>query len=153
MTASLSYIKWVGQNRTDTFTDGPLQVDHTYRISAIEGEGAGTVVHTIKVTNTGSHKTLLKGVKILVDLDDTGTRWDAYLCDIYATPIDPLGESLSFGDIVPGGSYSQTYRWTASSLVGNVDEDFDIKFNLIPVYKVVYDKSNAFTSTCVVSGS
>lgn len=149
MTAK-NYIKWVGSNSTSTFIEGALRVDHTFRPTAGEGGQPGTIVHTVKVTNVGDNNVLLKDVTIVVDLDDTGTRWDAYLCDISTNPIDPLGETLSFGDLASGCSNSKTYRWTASSIAGTIEEDFTISFNLIPVYQVVYSKSNAFVNKCSV---
>ena len=149
--SELNYIKWVGANKTDTFTSGALQVEHIFRATAQEGGAPGTIVHTIKVSNISDNNVLLKDVDILVDLDDTGTRWDAYLCNIQAQPIDPLGETLSFGDITSGESNTKTYRWTASSLAGSVEEDFEISFNLIPTYKVVHTKSNALSSGCKVT--
>ncbi|UAA37708.1 hypothetical protein KIH87_13450 [Paraneptunicella aestuarii] len=149
--SELNYIQWVGGNKTDTFKDGAIQVEHIYRPEAYEGTVPGTIVHTVKVTNIGGNNVMLKDVQMVVDLDDTGTRWDAYLADISANPIDPLGETLNFGDIAPGSSSSQTYRWAARSLIPNVEEAFDITFNLIPVYQVVYSKSDAFVSKCHVS--
>lgn len=149
--SELNYIHWVTGNKTDTFKDGAIQVDHIFRPEAIEGGGPGTVVHTVTVTNIGGNNVMLKDVQMVVDLDDTGVRWDAYLCDISANPIDPLGETLTFGDIAPGSSSSKTYRWTASSLIPDAGEDFEISFNLIPVYQVVYSKSDAFTSKCSVT--
>lgn len=148
--SSRNYIKWVGANETQVFQHGALKVEHIFRATAGEGGDPGTIVHTVNVTNVADNNVLLKDVDIVVDLDDTGTRWDAYLCDINTNPIDPLGQTLSFGDLASGCTNSKTYRWTASSLGGTLEEDFRIAFNLIPVYKVVYSKTNAFVSHCNV---
>ncbi|RBP52891.1 hypothetical protein [Arenicella xantha] len=147
--SALDYIKWVGQDKTETFQDGPLKIEHTYRISAVDRSGPDTVVHTIKVTNTCCNKTKLKDVMVLVDLDVSGTSWDAHLCDIYGRRVSREDEYLKFGEIEPDGIRTKTYRWTAASVTEG--ERLDVKFNLIPSYQVVYDRTNAFSHSCPVS--
>ena len=127
--------------KTDVFEeDGLIKIEHSYWGKRDKGDGY--VKGVIKFSNVG--KIPLKEIQVLLDLDDTGLTWDAYLCDAKGSPLE-VGV-ITFNDIAPGNSAEQKYWWGIKHLFGPTEGDFDIRFNIIPFFKVEYNKSNAFVS-------
>ena len=127
-----------GDWKTDVFEDGLIKIEHSYWGKRDKGDGY--VKGVIKFFNVGKYP--LKEIQVLLDLDDTGLSWDAYLCDSRGISLE-VGV-VSFSDLAPGESDEQKYWWGIKHLFGPTEGDFEVRFNLMPQFKLEY--INAYLS-------
>jgi hypothetical protein len=127
---------------------GVMKIEHSYWGNwSGATPGTGYVRGVIKFTNVSEIP--IQDVKIYLDLDDTSVTWDAIIVDSGGTPV-PEGV-IDLGPVAPGKYAEKKYWWSLRHLFGPTKEEFEVKFNIIPEFKLAYTKNDAFQDTAKVS--
>jgi hypothetical protein len=135
--------------KEDVFKDPAIQIKHDFWGDVCKFDG-GWVTGTVSITNTT--KLPLKGVAVVVDLDDDADAYKAVRCTSGGQVMteQEAYTPLPMGDIQPNGTSTVSYWWKDTRVPGSPDadasQDFTATLNIIPGYQVEYSKSDAFKS-------
>lgn len=128
---------------------GVLKIEHFYwgKMNAVVG--GGYVRGIIKFFNVSQIP--MANVKVLLDLDDTGMTWDAIIVNSGGSPVP--GGLVDLGYIPPGSYAEKKYWWKVQHLFGPTNESFEVTFNIIPQFEILYTKNNAFKDKANVNAT
>jgi hypothetical protein len=126
--------------QTDTWSDGVIQITHTYRKSIRENfiiTGGTVTIKNLTTQLTVSNLAL----SLDVDIADDNMNWAAYTCDAAGNSkkfrMVPLSSALA-----PGQSVTTTYNYTTAPRGDLVPAPtMAVNVNVMPQYSITYDRS------------